>query len=73
MCEWTEGQPQEVTSTRDYSDDQTVTYPITSSPNVVTFDCDLFMGIMTFFPTAGLASLTSGLLSIFQTGSSLPF
>jgi len=38
MCEWPEGQPQELTSTRGYSDDQTVTYPITSKPNVATFD-----------------------------------
>jgi len=74
MCEWPEGQPQDVTSTRDYSDVQTVTDPITTRPNAAVLDVwYFFMGIMTFSPTAVPASLTSELLSIFHTGSSLPF
>ena len=38
MCEWLEGQPQDVTSTRDYNEDQTVTYPKTARPNDATFE-----------------------------------
>jgi len=38
MCEWPEGQPQDVTSTRDYSDVQTVTDPITTRPNAAVLD-----------------------------------